>query len=279
MSKGQNQGESKISSGVNYYILTLIAVGILIYIIGNSIEPEVDEEFDFYELISSLGFAAATIFVFIVAKRYWGSKVFGKSYLSLAIGYLCYSIGWNLFWLYEIYFQVKNPYPYYPDIFFFAFYPLAIYHIRTNFKYFRPTLSQSQKLTIIVIPIMASSIYAFFGIIPVEAESGLDGLRITEIPEYDQTFYKEYLTGLAFVFATAITFSFAIVAAQIFRETVLGAAWGLLLLGILLNTGADIYYYIFELFGDYVRANPVTGVWLAGTVVVCYALYKHKKEL
>ena len=124
-----------------------------------------------------------------------------------------------------------------------------------------------------------TSIYAFFGIVPVEVESGLSTLRIGVFPEYDLEFYAVYFTGLGFVFGSSLTFSHAIVAAQIFRTSVLGPAWGLLLLGILLNTAADIYYYISELFGDYVRSDPVTGIWLVSTVVICYGLFKHRKEI
>jgi len=273
------EGKITVGKGINYYVIAIITVGIIIFLIGNSVEPEVEDELDFYELLSSLGFIAATIFAFLVAKRYWGSKIFGKSYLSLALGYLCYSIGWNLFWVYEIYYQVENPYPYYPDIFFIAFYPFTIYHLRKNFKGFQKTLSKEQKFIIIIIPIVFSSTYAFFGLFLVEAEGGLENFVIKPLPDYGETYFKEYLTGLVFVFATSLTFSSAIVSTQIFRDTVLGGAWGLLLLGILLNTAADIYYYIFELFGGYVRENPVTGIWLAGTVFVCYGLYKHRKEI
>jgi hypothetical protein len=92
-------------------------------------------------------------------------------------------------------------------------------------------------------------------------------------------FYIEFFTGLGFVFATSLTFSFAIVAMQIFRISILGPAWGLLVLGILLNTVADLYYYLTELFGGYVRSDPVTGIWLAGTVFICYGLYMHRKIL
>jgi len=279
MEEQQNEKKDKIGAGINYYVLAFITAGILVYIIGNAIEPEVETELDFFEATSSAGFAAAAIFAWFVTIRYWGSEVFGKAYLSFAIAYTCYSIGWNLFWVYEIYYQIENPYPYYPDIFFFAYYPLIIYHIRKNFKYFKPNLTTNQKLIIVIIPILTSSAYAFFGFVPVQQEGGLASLKIGAIPDYDQTFYKEYLTGLAFITATSLTFSSAIVATQIFHKTAIGAAWGLLLLGIILNTTADIYYYLFELFGDYERANPVTGIWLASTVVICYALYKHKKEL
>lgn len=128
-------------------------------------------------------------------------------------------------------------------------------------------------------PAGAAAVYAFFGYVPVDAEGGMANLTFMPIPEYDFDFYKEYLTGLAFVIATTLTFSYAIVGTQIFRGTILGGAWGLLLVGIALNTGADIYYYIFELFGDYVRANPITAIWVAGTMIVCYALYKHREDV
>jgi len=269
---------SKLSDGINYYVLAFIGIGTMIFLVGNSIETPIENKLDGYEILSSMGFAAATIFAFVLAKRYWGSEIFGRSYLALAIGYLCYSIGWNLWWYYEIYEKVENPYFYYPDIFFIAFYPLVIYHIRKNFKYFKRTTTSNQKLTIIIIPLVLSSVYAFFGLVPVEAEGGLLTLKINEFPDYDTRFYAEFFTGLGFTFASALTFSFAIVGAQIFRTTVLGAAWGLLLLGIMINTAADTYYYIYELFGDYERSDPVIGIWLLSTVIICYGLFKHRKE-
>jgi hypothetical protein len=273
--------EENVTPGkrINYYVLAIIIAGLIIFLIGNSIEPVVEEELDFYELLTSLGFAAVTILAFVVAKHYWGSKVFGKSYLALAIAYVLYSIGWNLWWFYEIWYHVDNPYVALPDVFFIAFYPFVIYHINKNFKHFRKSTTKSQKLIIIATPIIFCSIYAFFGFFEVGVEGGLSTIHITPYAVYDDQFYIEFFTGLAFVFATSLTFSMAIVATQIFRTTVLGTAWGLLLLGILLNTVADLYYYINELFGGYVRTDPVTGIWLAGTVFMCYGLYKHRKEI
>ncbi|MDH3610837.1 MAG: hypothetical protein OEM79_03645 [Nitrosopumilus sp.] len=267
------QSEMKI----NYYVIAAITIGILIFIIGNSIEPEVEEELDFYELMTSLGFAAVVIFAFFIARRYWGSKVFGKSYLALALGFVCYNIGWNLWWFYEIWYHVENPYVALPDVFFLAYYPFVIYHLRKNSKYFSPSTTRSQKLIIVLTPIIFSSIYCFFGLAHVSADGGLGTIQISVFSTYDSQFYTEFFTGLVFVFATSLTFALAIVATQIFQKSVLGSAWGLLLLGILLNTVADLYYYINELFGGYVRSDPVTGIWLAGTVFLCYGLYKHHK--
>jgi hypothetical protein len=89
----------------------------------------------------------------------------------------------------------------------------------------------------------------------------------------------EFLVGLAYVAATTITFSFAIIGAQVFRSGALGSAWGLLLVGIALNTFADYFYYYSENFGEYLRSNPIHGIWLAGAMIVCYALYKHVKTV
>ena len=273
--------EEKIhpGKGINYYVIAVITIGILIFLIGNSIEPEVEDELDFYELMTSLGFASVTIFAFFMAKRYWGSRIFGKTYLALALGFLCYSIGWNLWWYIVIYGLDSNPYFNYPDIFFIAYYPLIIYHIRQNSNYFKRSISGKQKLIIVIIPITITSMYAFFGLFQISADGGLATIQISAYSNYDEEFFKEFFLGFGYIFATSLTFGLAIIAAQIFRTTVLGAAWGLLLLGIMLNTFADIFYYYVELFGGYVRQDPVTGIWLAGTVFLCYGLYLHRKEI
>lgn len=81
---------AKIRSDINYYVVGAMFVGIIVFTIGNSIEPEDDETLDFYEASILIGFAAATAFGFNVARRYWGSKIFGRAYLSLCIGYGAY---------------------------------------------------------------------------------------------------------------------------------------------------------------------------------------------
>jgi len=276
---GEIKEDTRHGRRINYYVIAALVIGILVFQIGNSITPDIEESLDEYEFTTSVGFAAACIFAFIIAKRYWGSKVFGKTYLALAIGYLFYNIGWNLWWFYEIWYEVDNPYVALPDVFFIAFYPFAIYHIRKNYLHFKPSLSKSQKLIIITIPIICCAVYIFSGLLQVSADGGFSNIQISALPTYDEEGWNGFFTGLIFTFASSLTFSSAIVAAQIFRTTVLGAAWGLLLLGILLNTSADIYYYINENFGGYVRSEPYTAIWLAGTVFLCYGLYIHRKEI
>jgi len=276
---GEMEKNTKHGKGINYYVLAALLVGLFIFFIGNSITPDDEETLDEYEFTTSVGWAAACILSFIVAKRYWGSKIFGKAYFALAIGFLFYNIGWNLWWFYEIWYHIENPFVALPDVFFLAFYPLAIYHIRKNYNHFKPTLAQSQKLIIIIIPIICCAVYIFTGLLQVSADGGFSNIQISSVPGYDTLGWIGFFLGLVFVFLSALTFSSAIVAVQIFRNTVLGTAWGLLLLGILLNASADIYYYINENFGGYVRSEPYTAIWLAGAVFVCYGLYMHRKEI
>ena len=276
---GEIENEIKPGKGINYYVLAALLVGLFIFFIGNSITPDDEETLDEYEFTTSVGWAAACIFSFIVAKRYWGSQIFGKAYFALAIGFLFYNIGWNLWWFYEIWYHIENPFVALPDVFFIAFYPLAIYHIRKNYNHFKPSVSKNQKIIIIIVPIICCSVYVFFGLFQISAEGGFSNIQVSSVPAFDTIGWAGFYLGLVFVFLSALTFSSAIVAVQIFRNTVLGTAWGLLLVGILLNASADIYYYINENFGGYVRSEPYTAIWLAGAVFVCYGLYIHRKEI
>ena len=269
----------KTESKINWYVISIIFILIVAYDIANSIEPSIDAELDFFEITRMLGFLAVSLFSFVVAKRYWGSSVFGKAYLALAIGYTFYFFGDLLWYVYEIGYQIENPYPYFPDIGYFGFYPFAIYHLKTNIHYFKRKLDTNQKKILFLIPFGTALIYTIGSLIPFDVSSGLASLKILPVPVYDQTYYIEFLTGLAFVIATTLTFSYAIIGAQVFQTGQLSTAWRLILIGIGLNTVADVHYYFTELFGGYDRTNPVHGIWMASTIILCYALYKHMKSI
>src|SRR3989338_1516232 len=183
---------SKLDSGINYYVIAAIFVASVFYTVGLAIEPDIPEELDFFEVILTISFAAAAVFGFIVAKRYWGSEVFGRAYLALAIGYASYFVGWALWFVYPVHYEVENPYPYYPDIFYFAYYPFAIYHIRTNVHYFKRKISPKQNFVIFIIPVVVTLLYAFFGYVPLEAPNGIFSTTVLPIPEYELDFHKEF---------------------------------------------------------------------------------------
>lgn len=229
---------------------------------ANAVVPQIDSELDFFELTRMLGFAAAAIFSFIVAKRYAGSAVFGRAYLSLGIGFSFYFMGELLWYVYVVGYQVINPYPYWPDIGYFLFYPFAIYHLRTNLHFFKRKLEHKEKILLIVLPTAVTLLYMF-------------ALLISVSEEPDQQYWNGVYMGSAYVAASTLTFTFALLAARVFRHSILGAPWGLLLLGIGLNWIADMYYYYSSIY-YFDRTNPVHGIWLAGMMIVCYALYKHR---
>lgn len=292
--------EQRLSRDVNYYVLAAIFVAILLFDIGNSLEPQIDAELDFFELARMLGFAAASICSFMVARRYSGSAVFGRAYIALGIGYAFYFMGDLLWYVYQVGYMVTNPYPYWPDIGYFGFYPFAIYHLRTNVHFFKRKLDTNQKALLVVIPTVVTVIYIAALLVPITANEDVIGQPFLENPpdnqtstfrifplffaelsldldvERDQQYWNGIFMGVAYVIATTITFTYAILGAQVFRHSILGAPWGLLLLGIGLNWVADIHYYYSSIY-YFDRTSPVHGIWLAGTMVVCYALYRHRE--
>ena len=289
--------EERLGSEINYYVLAAIFTAIVLFDIANALEPQVDAELDFFELMRTLGYAAASIFAFSVAKRYSKSKVFGRSYLSLGIAYAFSFMGEVLWYVYQVGYQVSNPYPYWPDIGYFGFVPFAIYHLRTNVHYFKRKLGASQKALLVILPTGVTLVYLIALLLPIGMDETvgqpslqLEGDSTTTfrfVPyffnhvwidmsqERDQQYWNGLYMGAAYVAASTLIFSFVILGAQVFRHSILGAPWGLLLLGLGLNWVADMNYYFTSIY-FFDRTNPGNALWLAGAMVVCYALYKHR---
>ena len=196
-------------------------------------------------------------------------------------------------------YQIVNPYPYWPDIGYFLFYPFAIYHLRTNLHFFKRKLERKEKLILIVLPAGVTLLYLFALLAPVGlnqssmesqvselAEKQKGAFRLTPLffqymnvdisQERDQQYWNGVYMGTAYVAASTLTFAYALLAARVFRHSLLGAPWGLLLLGIGLNWVADMHYYYSSIY-YFDRTNPVHGIWLASTMIICYALYKHRE--
>lgn len=266
----------KSSTGINFYVLTLFFILIAALEVVNYFDPVVEPQLDGIELLRLLGFPAAAIFGFWATKRYWGSSVFGRAYLSLAIGYAFYTAGDATWYVYEVVLQ-QAPYPSLADIGYFGFYPFAIYHLRKNIHYFKRKLDKRQKIILVAIPIGSSIIYAFFSLMIIDISAGL--FHGTIASDINQINPVEFLVGLAYIVATTTVFAYVIVGVQVFYYGKLSSAWCLLAIGIGLNTFADYFYYYSENFGEFSRSNPIHGLWIASTMVVCYALYKHVKTI
>jgi hypothetical protein len=219
----------------------------------------ISDRFDTTALIQLVTPLIPSIFAFLVARRYWGSEVFGKAYFALALAYLMTFIG-EIVWNYYLVVLQEEPYPSIADIFFFAWYPFAIYHLVKNSLYFKRRLDISTKIWLTMIPIVIVSVYSYLVF-----ESG--GLTF------------DFYYGLIFVAATSVSLSFAILGASVFRYSILRTVWLLLVLGIMINSVADVWYYYLEIFGQYDEIHVVNSMWIMGFMIVAYALYKHKKTI
>jgi hypothetical protein len=260
--------EQKRANGINPDVIVCIGISVVLFGIANSITPQVDSELDFFELTYVLGQAAASGLAFIVAKRYWGSTVFGRAYLSLGIAYALYCAGTVLWLVFQIYYGVNNPYPYWPDIGYFLFYPFAIYHLATNVHFFKKRLERSDNYLLALLPTIAILLYASLLLLENPVSD-----NVAQV--YDQQFLNGTLMGTAYVGATTVMFSYSLMAFRMFRKGLLGAPWGLLFIGLSLNWLGDFSYYYSSIY-SYDRTNPIIAIWMTSYMIVCYALYKHR---
>ncbi len=135
---------------------------------------------------------------------------------------------------------------------------ISIYLI-FNIRFFAPKTQLWEKITVGIIPVAITLVYL--------------SLTISEELSFD--FYY----GMVFVIATSIALGLAVYAARIFKEGLLGTAWLILVIGLLMLVGGDIWYYYIELFEGYSLEHIVNLFWYGGYLVILYALYKHKSSL
>ena len=196
---------------------------------------------------------------FVVSKMY-ASKVFGKSYFILGLGYFAVFLGE------AVYFFLIDPqdnydYSILAESFFLLSPPLVLSHIIINIRYFAEKLEDYQKILLVVIPTITILAYSFL-------------VNISP-PEDSSDFYF----NLIFVTGSSLMLGFTAVAFTLFRHTALFAPWFLILIGILIGTAGDTVYRYTYTLGFYDYSNASTSLWLASYMVIVYALYKHKKSI
>lgn len=248
-------GKAKFSM-IGLAIVALIAIGHQIHIM----EFPDDEEMTVATFSLSLGSLAAAFMSFIISKRYWGSKVFGKAYLALAISF-CFVIAGDLTYIYYDWYTEEAPYPSIADVFFLLFYPFAAYHLTKNINYFKKDLGSGPKIGVIFLTGMLVTSFSFLSIDLIEEEP------------------LDFYLGLTFVLASSGILALALLGAIIFKQSVLGAAWLALAAGIFIYTVADVWYYYLEMIDSYSGEHLVNTLWVLGLSAVTYGLYKHKKTI
>jgi len=256
---GQSKSSINLKGSIGLKAIILVVIVALAHQFYIMEFPD-DEEMTIATFSYSISSLVAGIAAFVVAKRYWGSEVFGKTYLSLAIAFF-FIVAGDLTYIYYDWFTDEAPYPSIADVFFLLFYPFAAFHLVKNIKYFKKDLSWARKIGV---PILAGMFVAFFAFMSIDL--------IEEEP-------FDFYFGLLFVLASAVILALAILGAAVFQDSVLGQAWLLLAGGIFIFTVADVWYYYLEVVGEYTGEHWVNTLWVLGNALIIFALYKHKKTI
>jgi len=262
---------TKISLGSSFGIKAIIIV-VLVAVAHQVYQTEFpdDEEMTistFSYLISS---AAAAIAAFFVGRRYWGSEVFGKTYIALAIAFSLGAAG-DAMYVYYDWYTDEAPYPSLADVFFLVFYLFAGYHLVQNIRYFKKDLGWGPKIGVAVTTAIIIGIFASFSLF--DSDTGQISMAMIEGEEFDFYF------GLVFVAGSGALFGLALLGAAVFRDSILGKAWLLLDAGIFFFTVADVWYYYLEITDGYTADHFVNTLWVLSNAAIVYALYKHKKTI
>lgn len=248
----------KIDSPINYRFLILIVASAIIFQYALSFVFTEDDSDLIISIVSLINPLVVAIIGFFLAYRYKGSLVFGKSYLFLGLGFFSLFVAEVVYSVYDLILEIE-PYPSIADIFFFAYIPLLIVHLVLNIRFFQPSIKNINKIWVIAIPIVITAAYV--------------ALSLSDTGEANFDFYY----GSIFVAATSIALSLTILGTRILKEGALGKSWLILLLGVLVLTFADDWYYYLEIAGEYDLTHPVNTLWYAGYWIIAYALLKHKK--
>lgn len=197
---------------------------------------------------------------FFISKNYGHSKVFGKSYFLLGVGFFSAFLG-ELVFFYFIDFLLYEQYSILADILIFTAYPFMMAHIIINVRYFVEKLENTQKLLLVGLPGVIILGYS---------------LVLANIPLADT---GEFYYYLIFVSASSIVLGLATVAFTLFRQTALISAWFVLLIGIAIGTIGDILYNYASTLGVYSFGDFSNVLWVASPLIMIYALYKHQKSI
>ena len=247
-----------LKSKINYKILISIAAGVILFqVYLNSLENE--DQIENSIIAVSLSCQIITgIAAFIVARKYRGTRIFGRAYLSLAAAFFSVAIGEIIYNVYLFVFN-QDPFPSIADIFFFLLYPFTLLHLLINIRFFKVGINLRG---VFLISSLASFIIIAYAL---EAFEGIGELNI------------DFFYGLIFISGAAIITSFGIYGAIVVRKIPLGRAWILLVGGILLGTIGDVWYQYLEILEAYTTSHIVNLFWYSSYLVIIYSLYKHHK--
>ncbi len=245
----------RLGSPINYKVLCIIgAIVVGFHVLVNISEGSDSLIYGFSMIIP----ASVSVFAFIIARRYAGTLVYSKAYNMLGIAFTLMFFAELSYFVYEQILELE-PYPSIADVFFFVFYPALVIYLIINIKFFAPKITKIGILTLVGVPSIITSVYLY--------------LTLYDFGSFD--FYY----GIIFVAAASTTLGLSIHTARIFKGGLIGTAWLVLVLGIMLNVVGDTWYYYIEVIDEYTLEHPVNLFWYSSYLLILYSLYKHKKSL
>jgi len=245
----------KLGSPINFKIIAVIAGLVLGFHFLVNYSEGSDALIYGFSMIIPL---AVSVFAFVTSRRYSGTIVYSKAYVMLGIAFLLMFFAEFTYFVYEQFLDL-DPYPSIADVFFFVFYPMILAYLIINLKFFAPQISKSGYAVIFGTPVVATLTYVY--------------LTFSDFGSFD--FYY----GIIFVAAASVTLGLSFHTAKIFKGGLIGTAWLILLIGIIINVIGDVWYYYIEVIGEYSLADPVNLCWYSAYLLILYALYKHKAAL
>ena len=249
---------TKAHQPINYKVVALIFAASITYHILNSLYGN-NDSYSIFDLMLDIAVPLVAVFSFIVVKRCWDSEVFRNTYLSLGLAYVMSTVG-NVIWNIQESILHTDPYPSISDVFYFAYYPFAVYHLLKNGMYFKRKLEQRTKIWLCALPVIILIIYVYFS-----DQEGVDNF--------------DFWYGMIFVSADGVVLAFIILGFQVFRKSILGPVWGLLLVGIMTYVVADVWYYHLAIFDLYDSTHFINMLYMLSPMIIIYALYKHLKTI
>ena len=202
---------------------------------------------------------SASIASFAVSKRYGKSKVFGRSYFLLGLGFFAVFVGEFMYFLLGSTWD-ESTLDLIDSLFLVSF-VCTTAHMIINIRYFAEKFEAYQKVIPIFLPVFIIGIYSYI-------------IYLNSF-ELDSSFFF----NVVFVCTSAINLGLVVVGFTLFRHTVLISAWFLLLVGFFVGTLGDLEYRYYNTFGTDFLGNNSTVFWLTSFMILVYALYKHQKSM
>lgn len=195
-----------LKAKIDVKILIAILAGVILFqIYLNSLENEEQEEISIITVSLSSQIITG-IAALIVARKYKGTQIFGRSFLSLAAAFFSVAIGEIIYNVYLFVFGI-DPYPSIADIFFFLLYPFTLVHLLININFFKVKTDFKSISWITVLTLSIILLYAYFA---------YDAIGAFDI---------DFFYGLIFISGASLITSVGIYGAITVRKIPLGRSW------------------------------------------------------